>query len=248
MNPLQTDPYNNEPGPQAQSTPPAAPSGQPLHAQPTGPTPTPDPIRPNPEYSSASPTPQHKPPRYALRGLMSIIQLVVGAAVLAFIINHLVFQPYEVFGHSMVPTLHEGDRLIVSKLGRTWATITRGDYMPSRGEVIVFHNPNSPQVQLVKRVVGLPGERVVVKNGTITVYTPQEPNGFDFDKRFGLPPAETLGDVDLTIPPHEIFVVGDNRSPNGSLDSRNELGTVPLDQVVGDLVFRIFPVSDAAVF
>lgn len=226
----------------------AGTSGQKLHATPP-PTGQPDPIQPRKfDYSNASPPPSRKPKSYALRGFFSIVQLIVGAAILAFLINHLVFQPYEVFGQSMMPTLKEGDRLIVSKLGKTWATITRDDYTPKRGEIIVFHNPNSPSVQLVKRVVGLPGDRVVVKDGNLFVYTVQRPEGFDFDRKFGLDLGRAVGSVDLTVPEGEIFVVGDNRSPNGSLDSRNELGTVPLDQVVGDLTFRIFPVSEAAVF
>lgn len=189
-----------------------------------------------------------KPKRYALRGFFSVVQLFVGAAVLAFIINQLVFQPYEVFGQSMVPTLQEGDRLIVSKLGKTWATITRDEYVPKHGEIIVFHNPNNPQIQLVKRVVGLPGDQVIVRDGEIEVYTTDSPNGFNFDDRFGLDLGSTVGNINLTVPESEIFVVGDNRSPNGSLDSRNELGTVPLEQVVGDLVLRIFPLDEAALF
>jgi signal peptidase I len=203
-----------------------------------------DPISPNRETPSIRPRTRS----YAFHSFLSLAQLIIGAVLLAFVINHVVFQPYEVFGRSMTPTLHEGDRLIVNKLGKSWAAVTRGEYIPKRGEIIVFHNPNNESVQLVKRVVGLPGERVVVTAGRITVYSAEEPNGINFDRAFNLELETTTGEVDLIVPDGEIFVVGDNRVQGGSLDSRNELGTVPLNEVVGDLVFRIFPITDAATF
>jgi signal peptidase I len=206
-----------------------------------------DPIAPQPEAPQTTHR-QRRKPHHSLGGFLSLLQLVVGAFVLAFVINKVIFQSYEVFGQSMAPTLHDGDRLIINKLGKSWSSILGNQYLPERGEIIVFHNPNNEEVQLVKRVIGLPGDTVVVTSGRIVVYAPDNLNGIDFDQEFGLSLSPTVGDVDLKVPDGELFVTGDNRGPGGSLDSRNELGTVPLNDVVGDLAFRIYPLNSVHKF
>ncbi len=121
--------------------------------------------------------------------------------------------------------------------------------MPDRGEIVVFHNPrNVDSPQLIKRVIGLPGERVVVNDGNIFIFNSENPNGFMPDKSFGLELDITVGNVDLVVPEGNIFVAGDNRYQGGSLDSRNELGTVPVDLIVGELVLRILPATDVQLF
>lgn len=152
----------------------------------------------------------------------------------------------------METTLQNNDRLIVWKLPRTWARITGNDYLPKRGDIVIFNEPKIGEFdqgdkQLIKRVIGLPGERVVVKNGTVTVYNSTHPNGFQPDKTlpYGDVIPQTEGDVDVTIPSGHIFVCGDNRPD--SLDSR-AFGTVPLDNIVGKLVMRILPLNTAERF
>jgi signal peptidase I len=196
-----------------------------------------------------------KPPRFrssmwqSFFGFFGVVQLLVAALLLALVINQFVFQSYQVYGESMSPTLHEGDRLIVSKLGRTWASITRDDYLPARGDIVVFTSPIEPGQQLVKRVVGLPGETVEVKNGSITVYNIDNPKGFNPDELVDAEFASfTPGEKTVTVEANHVFVSGDNRSPNGSLDSRNDLGLVPIDDIAGTLAMRIFPLSDAAFY
>jgi len=192
---------------------------------------------------------RHKINNSPYKGFFSVMQLVVGSVLLALFINNFIFQSYQVFGLSMTPTLHDGDRLIISKVNKTFSTVTGGEYLPDRGEIIVFRNPRNPESpQLIKRVVGLPGERVVVEDGNITVYNSENPDGFMPDKSFGLELGITAGHVDVTVKEDHIFVSGDNRRAGGSLDSRNELGTVPIDKIVGNLVLRIMPLSDAQVF
>lgn len=237
-----------------QITPPISPESSDTSAQPSNPAPNLH-AAPNPPPAADPITPQptklkrpKKPISYRSRGFWSLFQLVAGAVILAFIINHVVFQSYEVFGMSMTPTLHEGDRLIISKLGKSWSRLLGQNYIPKRGEIVVFHNPHEEATQLVKRVIGLPGDRVIVAGGSLSVITPDEPQGFNFSERFGLELAPTLGDLDEIVPQGEIFVTGDNRNPGGSLDSRNDLGTVPLRYFVGDLVLRIFPLDDAKWF
>lgn len=183
-------------------------------------------------------------------GIISLLQLIGGPILLVVLINAFVFQPYQVYGSSMVPTLHEGDRLIINKFGKSWSRLLRGDHVPKRGDIIVFKTNLKDNIQLIKRVVGLPGEKVVVKDGIITVYNDKNPNGFNPDDGWKdhLPDARTGNHQEITLGEDELFVSGDNRTQGGSLDSRNDLGPISIDNVVGELVFRMFPLNDAELF
>lgn len=217
----------------------------------TLPTPNIDPIPPSDgNDQQQNPEPSNKSKWWApYKGLLSVAQLFLGALLLAFIINQYLFQSYEVFGQSMAPTLSQGDRLIISKISKSWHGLLNDEYLPGYGEVVVFKNPRNTSTQLVKRVIGLPGDRVVVKDGVITVFNDENPDGFSPDEQAELDLEAAEGDVDVTVPDSELFVVGDNRLPNASYDSRSaELGTIPIDVVVGELVLRVFPLGDAKVF
>lgn len=183
-----------------------------------------------------------------LSGISSLLQLVLGALLLAFVINQFVFQSYQVFGGSMTPTLSEGDRLIVSKLGKSWSGALGNDHVPKRGDIIVFNSPLNPNVQLVKRVIGLPGERVTVVDGRITVFNDDNPEGIFPDDTYDIKEFAGDSNIDVRIGETEIFVSGDNRSPGGSLDSRNDLGLVPVENVIGELLIRVFPLNQAEVY
>lgn len=154
----------------------------------------------------------------------------------------------------METTLQDQDRLIVWKWPRTWARITHHQYVPNRGDVVIFTESGLSQYgqedtkQLIKRVIALPGERVVVHDNIITVYNKQHPDGFQPDKT--LPygtnitePAEQ--EVDRVVGPDEIFVCGDNRT--NSLDSRY-FGPIKTKQVIGKLVMRVLPLGNAEKF
>jgi signal peptidase I len=188
-----------------------------------------------------------------VRDFFSIVAVLAGAAVLAILLINFVFQSYQVDGPSMQNTLHNGDHLIVWKVPRTIARLDGGQYVPSRGSIIVFKEPGLAEFgsydskQLIKRVIGEPGDRVVVKEGHVTIYNKKHPNGFVPKKKFdwGKHIPKTTGNVDLTLGPHQIFVCGDNR-PN-SLDSR-VFGPVNTKQIVGKLVLRILPIGQAKAF
>jgi signal peptidase I len=183
------------------------------------------------------------------RDKLSTALLFIGALGIAILLNTFVFQSYEVDGMSMEPTLQNSDRLIIYKLDRTIAMITRQDYIPNRGDVVVFHKPNGSSDQLIKRVIGLPGDRVVVKNDAITVYNNENPEGFNPDEApYGAELSPTYGNVDVAVGEDEVFVVGDNRIPGASLDSRSILGNVPAKYIVGKLVLRYLPIGNAKTF
>lgn len=185
--------------------------------------------------------------------LLSTVGIIATALLAALLIITFVFRSYQVDGPSMETTLYNGDKLIIWKVPRTWARITGNDYIPKRGDIVVFSQEglatygDQNEKQLIKRVIGLPGERVVVGNGTITVYNDENPGGFEPDKT--LPYGEnipfTSGNRDDTLSEDEIFVAGDNRPE--SLDSRT-FGPIHADHVIGKLVLRVFPISDAKIF
>ncbi|HVX48186.1 MAG TPA: signal peptidase I [Candidatus Saccharimonadales bacterium] len=187
-------------------------------------------------------------------GASAVIIILAAILAAAFIIL-FVFRSYQVDGPSMENTLQNNDKLVIWKVPRTWASITRHDYIPGRGDIIVFNENGLSQYgqtdskQLIKRVIGLPGDRVVVKNGKITIYDKAHPSGFDPDTT--LPYGEhgsipyTSGDINVTLGPHQLFVCGDNRPD--SLDSRI-FGPINADQIVGKLVLRVFPISHAEAF
>ncbi len=149
----------------------------------------------------------------------------------------------------MEPTMYTGDRLIVNRLPVTWAQLQNKEYVPERGQIIVFKNPRytvgSPDEFIVKRVIGLPGERVVLKNGHFTVYNDEHPEGFDpDDSNDSEPKGPTTGTDDVIVPDGALYVSGDHRQGNYSFDSRNGLGYVPLYDVVGPVSLRILPITE----
>lgn len=205
----------------------------------------------------AAPSPSHKPAKTKgfLHELVSTIAILGSAFAIALLLIAFVFQSYAVDGPSMQITLQDKDRLLVWKVPRTWARITHHQYVPGRGDVVIFEQTGLAEFgqedkrQLIKRVIGLPGDRIVVKGGEITVYNTENPDGFQPDKTLPYSKLTTIpyssGDIDITLKDNELYVCGDNR-PN-SLDSRT-FGPINTDQVVGKLVARILPLGDAQVF
>lgn len=187
------------------------------------------------------------------KSMVSIILFFLLALVIALSITAFIFQSYQVDGRSMETTLQDRDRLIVDKIPRTWSRITRHAYIPKRGDIIIFNQAGlfntggNQEKQLIKRVIGLPGERVVVKDGQITIYNKQHPDGYNPDKtgKYIIAAPSTPGNVDLTLLASDIFVCGDNRT--NSEDSRY-FGPIDVNNIVGKLSFRILPIKKAQGF
>lgn len=183
----------------------------------------------------------------------AVFSWLIFPIVIVLILHFFVFQAFHVVGTSMVPTLHDTDYLIISKLGDTGAQIERtfghknDVYIPQRGQIIVFHFPLDPTKIFVKRVVGLPGDRVVVKNGKVTIYNKAHPNGFNPDTKYEPSSTVTLIDTDEVVAPGNVFVMGDNRTDGGSYDSR-QWGQVPSSYIVGDVVMRLLPLDQIKIF
>lgn len=170
---------------------------------------------------------------------VSWIKAVVIAAVIALLVRHFIFSNYMVRGESMMPTLQDGNRLIVNKIGYRISE-------PHRYDIIVFHA--SENVDYVKRVIGLPGDSIVYRNDTL--YVNGEPAEENYLKAYKnhLPDGTKLtGDFSLKsltgkarVPEGKLWVMGDNRQ--NSEDSR-DFGFIDEKSVVGKLAFRYWPSS-----
>ena len=187
----------------------------------------------------------------ALRDISQLILFAACVIIGVFVINNYVFRSFSVEGRSMQQTLQPGDRLIVDRLPVAWNMAQGKTYIPDRGQIIVFKNPryslSQSEEYIVKRVIAFAGERVVLKDGHYTVYNTDHPDGFNPDNaNKGEPGTPTAGSVDVTVPDDDIFVSGDHRQldENGtpySLDSRNGLGYIPLNDIIGPVGLRIYP-------
>ncbi len=233
-----------------------------MEQQPISPTPSaPAPVPPTPprapddshvSETTAEDSSQPTSVQDGIKGALSTIAILVIAPLIALTLTAFVFQSYEVDGPSMETTLQNQDRLIVYKLPKTVSRITGKSYLPHRGDIIIFNRVENSTFgsqqsrQLIKRVIALPGERVVVKNGGITVYNKVHPDGFKPDDApYGKVIVTTPGDVDLTVPENSVYVCGDNRT--NSLDSRY-FGPVAAKDIVGKLALRVYPFGKSKVF
>jgi signal peptidase I len=214
-----------------------------------------NPLYPRPQSGIAAdrPAPPVTPPpeykdRHGAKSVLSTVGLFISAFLIAILLNTFVIQSYQVDGESMETTLQNNDRLIVNKIPRTIAKIDGHQFIPKRGQIIIFNQAGLPgyigEKQLIKRVIGLPGEHVVVANGQITIYNKQHQDGFNPDKAgiYTIAAKTTVGSFDGTLGPNQLFVCGDNR-PN-SEDSRY-FGPITTDQVVAGLILRILPLNHA---
>lgn len=186
-----------------------------------------------------------------LHDALGILIFIVCVLIGTLLINTFIFRSFNVEGPSMESTLYTGDRLIVNRTVVTAAQLQNKQYVPERGQVIVFKNPNytvgTGEEYIVKRVIAFPGERVVVAKGTITVFNDEHPKGFNPDPTFkDKPGSPTTGSYPgpgdpAVVPKDTLFVAGDHRQDGYSYDSRNGMGTIPYYDIVGPVSFRIFP-------
>lgn len=195
---------------------------------------------------------RHPRVKDALQFIVFIALVVVGT----LIINTFIFRSFSVLGPSMETTLFTGDRLIVNRIPITLSQLQNKQYVPNRGQIIVFKNPQytvgDPDEFIVKRVIAFPGERVTVADGVMTVYNTAHPNGFRPDDattaKGNSPGSPTSGQVDTIVPNGTLFVAGDHRQGSYSYDSRSGLGTIPYFDVVGPVSMRIWPLTKLKLF
>lgn len=139
----------------------------------------------------------------------------------------------------MEPSLHDNQRVLVQKWDKTFAKLKGEDYIPERFDVIAL-KPSDDKTHVMKRVIGLPGDRVIVQGGVVFVINSAHPEGYIVDK--DAPPGvvdaneKTEGNISLILGKDEVFVLGDNRQ--ASEDSRY-FGPVLTEAIAGKLWSRI---------
>jgi signal peptidase I len=156
------------------------------------------------------------------RFVFDIIETLALAGILFLGIN-AVSARVRVDGFSMIPTLEDGEFVLVSKINYKLGNVERGD-------IVVFHFPMDPEQELIKRVMGLPGDTIVVQNGQVSV------NGQVLNEPYIAAAPAYSGE--WTVPDGQLFVLGDNR--NDSSDSHS-WGYLPIEKVVGKAVVIYWP-------
>ncbi len=164
-----------------------------------------------------------------------ILEVVLISAVTVFIIRTFFAQPFLVSGASMEPSFSNGNYLIIDE-------VTYRFREPERGEVVVFRYPKDRSVYFIKRIIGLPGERVAVQSGRVSVFSSEggSASGGENSKEI-LKEESTSGAIDVTLGNNQYFVLGDNRY--NSFDSRN-WGPITKKDIIGVVRLRVFPIND----
>ena len=200
-----------------------------------------------------------------LKDILSLIIFIFFVILGTYLLNTYIMRSYNVVGASMENTLHGKDRLIVNRAAVSLSHFFGKPYVPERGQIIVFLNGDASgpltcgveasirDQYIIKRVIAFPGERVVVKDGKLTVYNKEHPEGFNPDESTRKsdqdgPKKYTAGEVDMTVPEDEIFVAGDNREGTHSYDSRYGLGTIPYCRIIGPVLLRLYPFDKIRLF
>jgi signal peptidase I len=167
---------------------------------------------------------------------LEIAQIAILALVIILITRHFLILPFIVKGASMEPNFHDNEYLIVDE-------VTYRFREPVRGEIVVFHPPGNEGQYYIKRIIGLPGERVELKEGKITIYNATYPSGVTLPEEYL---TEVTGGRDsVTLGEGQYYVMGDNR--DASLDSRS-FGAVPKGNIVGRVWIRGLPLEKAGTF
>jgi signal peptidase I len=190
------------------------------------------PAGPWPQYRGVSPDEPGDEPKKpsGLRNTLEWVLIIGGALLVAFVVKTFLVQAFYIPSGSMLPTLEENDRVLVNKLSYDLHDVSRGD-------IVVFETPSPAEGQirdLIKRVVGLPGETVEVRDGHVLIdgRTLQEPY---------LASGVTTGPLEpQKVPPDHYFVMGDNRA--NSRDSRF-FGPINESLIVGRAFVRVWPLG-----
>jgi len=171
--------------------------------------------------------------------IWEIVEVAVIAIVSVLIIRNFLVQPFLVNGASMEPNFHNSDYLLVDEISYRFRE-------PQRGEVVVFRYPGDERYYYIKRVIGLPGEEVEIKDGKVAIFNQDNPDGFILDESYLSESAITSGKGEkVKIGEGKYFVMGDNRG--FSFDSRS-WGLLDRKEIVGITRLRLWPFNKVMAF
>ena len=133
--------------------------------------------------------------------MLEVLEIAVIAVGAVFIVRTFLVQPFLVSGTSMSPTFSNGDYVLTDEL-------TYRIRPPERGEVVVFHDVSDPSTYLIKRIIGLPGETVTIKNNTVMITNKQDPNGFILNESYLPKGTVTAADNTWILSSSTYFMMG----------------------------------------
>lgn len=166
-----------------------------------------------------------------------IFKIVIVSLAIIVPIRYFLIQPFFVKGASMEPNFEDGEYLVIDEISYRFGE-------PQRGEVVVFRFPGNRSQFYIKRIIGLPGETIEIKNQQIIIENQSSPSGFILDESSYLQSIPAMGDYQITLKDDEFFVMGDNRT--ASYDSRR-WGPLPKKDLIGRAWLRAWPASRAQV-
>lgn len=170
--------------------------------------------------------------------LLEFIKVALLAGITIALVRYYLFKPFYVKGASMEPTFFDHEYLIIDELSYRL-------HEPNRGEVVVFKYPNNQQEYFLKRIIGLPGERVKISENKVTIYNNEHPEGLLLDETYIPKNVVTEGEINMSLSKDQYFVMGDNRE--NSFDSRR-FGKVDSSLIVGRTWLRGWPLSRVQIF
>ncbi|MFH0929875.1 MAG: signal peptidase I [Candidatus Moraniibacteriota bacterium] len=193
---------------------------------------------------------------YGFKGVIwEIVKMVFWVVVIIVPIRVFLIQPFFVQGASMEPNFEDKEYLIVNELGYKTTEVGFGKGSDlftvkpfkelQRGDVVVFRYPKNPSIFYIKRIIGLPGEKIEISGDKVKIFNSENPNGFVLDEgKYLSASVTTSGEINMNLN-DEYFVMGDNR--DYSSDSRS-WGPVPEVDVMGKVVLRAWPIGKASIF
>jgi len=174
--------------------------------------------------------------------VFDLLKIVIIALLILLPIRYFIFQPFFVKGASMEPNFYDREYLIVDELSYRFND-------PVRGDIIVFRYPRNPQDFYIKRIIGLPGETVQIKDGKIYIFNDENPDGFALEEGYLENEIKTVNlnndTNEVELKDGEFFVLGDNR--HQSRDSRI-FGPVDESFIIGKVMFRGWPINRVQFF
>ncbi len=180
--------------------------------------------------------PEEKPSFLSIVG--DIIETLVVAAAIFVIVYLFLLQPHQVKGASMQPNFHDGEYILTDKISYRFNK-------PQRGDVIIFKSPTDPDVDFIKRIIGLPGEKVKISDGKVVVINDQNKDGLTLEEPYQINGPTSGGkeapqNTEVKIGSDQYFVLGDNRLE--SFDSRS-WGLLPKKNIIGKAWLRYWPLN-----
>lgn len=167
------------------------------------------------------------------RFFVEFLKTAIIIGILAFIIRFFLVQPFIVEGASMEPSFQDNEYLLIEKVSNYFSGV-------KRGEVVVFRYPENPDINYIKRVIGLPGDKIEIENGKIRIWPEDSKDSIILREDYLAPNTFTSGDIEVTLGEDEYFVMGDNRG--NSSDSR-DWGALSEKNIIGHSWLVIFPTS-----